>query len=122
MKNEWNLRNGFLFHAVFQKGKNVLHGKIYQHVSTNPNKRKNEIIFLFADQKQQKYEIVVGKISVNWTSCLSLGLSKDQQKDVLLLLVANDLVIRAALIIRFLKVWSKMIISILMMMRIPVQF
>ena len=62
---------------------------------------------------------------MDWTSCLPLGLSglsKDQQKDVLLLLVANDLVIRAALIIRFLKVWSKMIISILMMMRIPVQF
>ena len=62
---------------------------------------------------------------MDWTSCLPLGLSglsKDQQKDVLLLLVANDLVFRAALIIRFLKVWSKMIISILMMMRIPVQF
>ena len=55
---------------------------------------------------------------MDWTSCLPLGLSglsKDQ-------MVANDLVIRAALIIRFLKVWSKMIISILMMMRISVQF
>ena len=41
MKNEWNLWNGFLFHAVFQKGKNVLHWKIYQHVSTKPQQKKN---------------------------------------------------------------------------------
>ena len=73
MRNEWNLRNGFLF---FQRVKTCFTGKYINH-----KKRKNEIIFLFADQKQQKYEIVVGKISVNWTSCLSLGLSKDQQKD-----------------------------------------
>ena len=44
---------------------------------------------------------------MDWTSCLSLGLSKDQQKDILLLLVAKEMFFRAALIIQVLKVLVK---------------
>ena len=47
---------------------------------------------------------------MDWTSCLPLGfsgLSKDQQKDILLLLVAKELFFRAALIIQVLKVLVK---------------
>ena len=40
---------------------------------------------------------------MDWTSCMPLGLSKGQQKDGLLLLVAKELVFRVALIIQFLK-------------------